>query len=92
MALLPTGSDRLAEIRTAYVDIVIKSKGRQIFGTAESDAESSSLKVVGLDLEQVSIPSQEKTEKYSDHRGLSVHEFTVSGTVEFTVSGTVNKL
>jgi len=78
MALLPTGSDRLAEIRTAYVDIVIKSKGRQIFGTAESDAESSSLKVVGLDLEQVSIPSQEKTEKYSDHRGLSVHEYRIS--------------
>lgn len=78
MALLPTGSDRLAEIRTAYVDIVIKSKGKQIYGTAESDAESSSLKVVGLDLEQVSIPSRGKTEKYSDHRGLSVHEYWIS--------------
>ena len=77
MASLPTGSDKLLEIRTAYVDIVIKSKGRQSCCAGKSGTGASSLKVVGLDLEQVSVPVQDISEKYTDHEGLSIHEYRI---------------
>ena len=64
MALLPTGSDRLLEIRTAFIDIVIKSKGKQNTGARQMGAGSSSLKVVARNLERVSIPAQDITEQY----------------------------
>ena len=50
MASLPTGSDKLLEIRTANVDIVIKTKGKQIQSIITNDARSSSLKVVAVDV------------------------------------------
>ena len=78
MALLPTGSDRLLEIRTAFIDIVIKSKGKQNTGAWQMGDGSSSLKVVARNLEQVSIPAKDITEQYEDHKGLSIHDFRVS--------------
>lgn len=78
MALLPTGSDRLLEIRTAVIDIVIKSKGKQNTGAWQMGAGSSSLKVIARNLERVSIPAQDITEQYEDHKGLSIHDFRVS--------------
>ena len=77
MALLPTGSDRLLEIRTEFIDIVIKSKGKQATGVWEKDAGSSSLKVVARNLERVSMPIQDMTEQYTDHNGVSVHDYRI---------------
>ena len=77
MALLPTGSDKLLEIRTANVDIVIKSKGKQIGSAIKNDARSSSLKVVAVDAERISVPVQGMSEEYHDHTGYAVHEFMV---------------
>ena len=78
MALPPTGSDKLLEIRTEYIDIVIKSKGKQNAGFLQKDAGISSLKVVARNLERISIPTQEVFEDYRDHKGLSVHDYRVA--------------
>lgn len=77
MVSLPTGSDKLLEIRTANVDIVIKSKGKQIGSAIKNDARSSSLKVVAVDAERISVPVQGMSEEYHDHAGYAVHEFMV---------------
>ena len=78
MALLPTGSDRILEIRTGYVDIVIKSRGKKhLFADAEG-VRSSSLRIVGVDLEKISIPAQSMTEEYEAHKGVSVHEYSIA--------------
>ena len=77
MALPPTGSDKLLEIRTEYVDIVIKSKGKQNASGWQMKAGSSSLKVVACDLERVSIPVQDITEQYTDNKGVSVHDYHI---------------
>ena len=42
MALLPTGSDKLLEIRTSDIDLVIKSKNIQTAVAACADEQSSS--------------------------------------------------
>ena len=73
MDLLPTGSDRLLEIRTTYVDLVIKSKGRR-----PQCEGASSLRVVGLDIKQISVPVLEITENYTQHEGVAVHEYSVA--------------
>lgn len=78
MALLPTGSDTLLEIRSAYVDVVIKSKGRRPRCAWDNDTGISSLKVVGADLEQIGVPAQKIAEKYTRHAGLAIHEFSIS--------------
>ncbi len=78
MALLPTGSDRLLVIRTEFIDVVIKSKGKQNTGILQKDAGSSSLKVVARNLERVSIPAQELYEEYTGHKGLSVHDYQIA--------------
>lgn len=77
MVSLPTGSDKLLEIRTANVDIVIKSKGKQTKRVAQNDTPSSSLKVVAADLERVSVPVQDMTEEYYDHTGYAIHDLIV---------------
>lgn len=77
MALLPTGSDRLLEIRTEIIDVVIKTKGKQTTSVWQEATSSSSLKVVARNLERVSIPTLEMTEQYVDHRGVSVHDYYV---------------
>ena len=78
MALPPTGSDRLLEIRTEFIDLVIKSKGKQNAGLWQEGAGASSLKVVARNLKRVSIPAQKMTEQYTDHKGVSVHDYHVS--------------
>ena len=55
MASLPIGSDKLLEIRTANIDIVIKSKGKQTQSIAKNDTQSSSLKVVAVDVERIGV-------------------------------------
>ena len=77
MASLPTGSDKLLEIRTANVDIVIKSKGKQTHSVIKDDARSSSLKVVAVDVERISVPIQGLSEEYHDHVGYAAHDFMV---------------
>jgi len=77
MASLPTGSDKLLEIRTANVDIVIKSKGKQTASVIKNDARSSSLKVVAVDVERISVPIQGVSEEYHDHVGYAAHDFMV---------------
>lgn len=77
MVSLPTGSDKLLEVRTAYVDIVIKTKGKQNAGAVVNGDASSSLKVVASDIKRISVPVQEMSEEYFDHEGMAVHEFKV---------------
>lgn len=76
-ALLPTGSDKLLEIRTANVDIIIKSKGKQTQGIIKNNTRSSSLKVVAVDVERISVPVQRMTEEYHDHEGYALYNFMV---------------
>ena len=77
MASLPIGSDTLLKIRTATVDIVIKSKGKQTLSIIHNDTRSSSLKVVAADVERISVPIQGMTEEYHDHAGYAVHDISV---------------
>ena len=77
MASLPTGSDRLLEIRTETIDVVIKSKGKQTTGVWQKETGSSSLKVVARNLERVSIPIQSVVEQYTDHKGVSIHDYSI---------------
>ena len=76
MALLPTGSDKLLEVRTAYIDFSVKSKGR-VARYPEGDKGASSLKVVGMDIEQIHVPVERISEKYQDHTGNAFHEITL---------------
>ena len=78
MALLPTGSDKLLEIRTAYVDFSLKSKGRMVFRLPKGDSGNSSLRVVGMDIEQINVPVENISENYSDHTGMAFHEISLS--------------
>ena len=77
MASLPTGSDKLLEIRTAYIDLIIKYKGKPAVCTWESGAASSSLLVSGIDIEKIGVPAQGFTEKYADHKGIADHKIDV---------------
>lgn len=58
MALLPTGSNKLLEIRTTAIDFVIKSKRAQTAPMANASERSSSIVVMAYDLENVSILEQ----------------------------------
>ena len=78
MASLLIGSDKLIEIRTAYVDVVVKTKGRQPQCTWKIDTGTSSLKVMAMDLKQVSVPVQDVAERYTDHKGIAFHEYCIS--------------
>lgn len=78
MDLLPTGSDKLLTVRTSYVDLVIKSKGKQIVKSPNGNEQSSSLKVVAQNVEQIYLPSQGITENYADAAGNSAHELLIS--------------
>ncbi len=77
MASLPTGSDKLLEIRTAYIDLIIKCKGKPAVCTWESGAASSSLLVSGIDIEKIGVPAQGIAEKYADHKGIADHKIDV---------------
>ena len=78
MASHHTGSDKLLEIRTEYVDVVIKSKGRQAFIFGKEGDKSSSLKVVGQNLERISVPILGYKEVFIDHKGGAIHEYPVT--------------
>lgn len=76
MALLPTGSDKLIEIRTKYVDLEIKRKGVPAPLIKDNGAVSS-VKVSGADIEQICIPAQSISEEYADHKGIAVHNLKI---------------
>ena len=78
MGLLHTGSDKLLEIRTAHIDFVIKSKGKMACPYPDKDTGSSTVKIAGIDIEQINIPEKNILEKYSVQEGVSFHEITLS--------------
>ena len=59
MALLPTGSDKLLEIRTIDLDLLIKSKKIQTAVTACADEQSSSVAITSIGLERVKVGIQD---------------------------------
>lgn len=77
MASHLTGSDKILEIRTAYIDLIIKCKGRPAVCTWETGAALSSLRVIGVNLAQISVPVQGIAEKYADHKGIADHTINV---------------
>ena len=77
MASHLTGSEKLLEIRTAHIDLIIKCKGRPAVCTWEAGAASSSLRVYGADIKSISIPVQGIAEKHTDHKGFIQHELSV---------------
>lgn len=58
MALLPTGSDKLLEIRTSDIDLVIKSKNIQTAVAACADEQSSSVAITTFGLERIKVGIQ----------------------------------
>ena len=77
MALLPTGSDKLLEIRTDKVNVVIKSK-KKITVLPSNEARSYSLAINGYNIERVKIENQGIEELYQDTKGYSVQQLSVS--------------
>ena len=77
MAILPTGSDKLLEIRTDKVNVVIKSK-KKITVLPSNEARSSSLEINGYNIERVKIENQGIEELYQDTKGYSVQQLSVS--------------
>ena len=77
MALLPTGSDKLLEIRTDKVNVVIKNK-KKITVLPSNEARSSSLAINGYNIERVKIENQGIEELYQDTEGYSVQQLSVS--------------
>ena len=65
MALLPTGSDKLLEIRTDKVNVVIKSK-KKITVLPSNEARYSSLVINGYNIERIKVESQGIEELYQD--------------------------
>lgn len=55
MALLPTGSDKILEIKTSDIDLVIKSKNVMTVAAARADEPSSSVAITTFGLERVKI-------------------------------------
>lgn len=77
MASLPIGSDKLLEIRTANVDIIIKSKNVDSRRSLKMDAKSSRLNIGAINIERVCIPAQEMIEEYTGLAGYSMHNYPV---------------
>lgn len=61
MALLPTGSDKILEIHTGKVNIVIKSKKQQAFiNSDEIFSQDSSLEIRASEIEKVTVLGSEQ--------------------------------
>lgn len=76
MALLPTGSDKLLEIRTDKINVVIKSK-KKITALPTSEEQSSSLVINGYNIERVKVDSQGIDELYPETKGYTSQSLTV---------------
>lgn len=76
MALLPTGSDKLLEIRTDKVNVVIKSK-KKITALPTSEEQYSSLAINGYNIERVKVASQEIDELYLESKGYTSQNRTI---------------
>ena len=77
MASHLTGSEKLLEIRTAHIDLIIKCKGRPAVCTWEAGAASSFLRVYGADIKSISIPVQGIAEKHTCPEGFIRHDLGV---------------
>lgn len=76
MALLPTGSDKLLEIRTDKVNVAIKSK-KKITALPASEEQSSSLAINGYNIERVKVASQGIDELYPESKGYTSQNLTI---------------
>lgn len=76
MALLPTGSDKLLEIKTDKVNVVIKSK-KKITALPMSEEQSSSLVINGYNIERVKVDSQGIDELYPEINGYTSQSLTI---------------
>ena len=76
MALLPTGSDKLLEIRTDKVNVVIKSK-KKITAFPTSEEQPSSLAINGYNIERVKVASQRIDELYQESKGYTSQNLTI---------------
>ena len=63
MALLPTGSDKILEINTAEVNIVIKSKKNW---SGKMLDQSSSIVIDGHDIKRINIEAAGVCEEFDD--------------------------
>lgn len=70
MALLPTGSDKLLEIRTDKVNVVIKSK-KKVTALPKNEERSSSLVINGYNVERVKVENQGIEELYENAIGYT---------------------
>lgn len=80
MDLHHTGSDKLLDIRTEKVDIVITTKRKERVCITDDDAHASSIKVVASNIEYINLPLQGMSEQYNEHSGFAVHELRIAPT------------
>ena len=78
MALLPTGSDKLLEIRTSDIDLVIKSKKIQTAVAARADEQSSSVAITSFGLERVKVGIQEIDLSFENSGKYSVQTINIA--------------
>ena len=74
MALLPTGSNKVLEINTTEVNIVIKSKKVQTGTTLD---QSSSVAVDGHHIKRINIETADICEEYEEIIAVSTHNISV---------------
>lgn len=74
MGSLHTGSEKLLEVRTGKVELVIKAKTQQ--AAVGDEGRVSGLRIYGSDVESVCIEPEGMTEEYGEHTGYAFHEYT----------------
>jgi len=74
MALLPTGSNKILEINTTEVNIVIKSKKIQAGTTLD---QSSSVVVDGHHIKRINVETADICEEYEEIMAISTHNISV---------------
>lgn len=78
MVLLPTGSDKLLEIRTSDIDLVIKSKKIQAAVAARADEQSSSVAITSFGLERIKVGIQEIDLSFENSGKYSVQTINIA--------------
>ena len=75
MALLPTGSDKILEINTAEVNIVIKSKKNW---SGKMLDQSSSIVIDGHDIKRINIEAAGVCEEFDDCAVAAVYNLNIA--------------
>ena len=75
MALLPTGSDKILEINTAEVNIVIKSKKNW---SGKMLDQSSSIVIDGHDIKRINIEAAGVCEEFDDCAYSAVYNLNIA--------------